>query len=77
MKWNMISPFIWIIALGASIAVAEKPVPVGLQKQLFVDDYVVAEKRNVTSELGKVKKIGVSPYKHTFWSMSFAPRDII
>jgi hypothetical protein len=26
--------------------------------------------------VAKVKKIGVSPYKHTFRSMSFAPRDI-
>lgn len=44
----MISPFIWMIALGTSAAVAADPVPVGLQKQLFVDDYVVAAKRNVT-----------------------------
>ncbi len=59
MKRNMTSPFIWIIALGTSIAAAEKPLPVGLQKQLFVDDYVVAETRNVSRELGKVKKHGV------------------
>ena len=32
---------------------------IGLQKQLLVDDYVIAEKQNVTRELGKVKKIGV------------------
>jgi len=30
-----------------------------LQKQLFVDDYVVAERRNVTRELGEVKKVGL------------------
>ena len=30
-----------------------------LQKQLFVDDHVVAEKHNVTRELGKVKKCGI------------------
>ena len=59
MKRNVTSPFVWIIALGTSIAAAEKPVPVGLQKQLFVDDYVVAEKQNVTRELGTVKKCGV------------------
>jgi len=35
------------------------PVLVGLQKQLFVDDTVIAEKRNVTRELGKVKKCGI------------------
>ncbi len=56
---NMTSPFIWIIALGTSIAGAGGPVPVGLGKQLLVDDYVIAEKHNVTRELGKVKKIGV------------------
>ena len=55
----MTSPFIWIIALGTSVAAAAEPVPVGLQKQLFADDYVVAEKRNVTRELGKVRKHGV------------------
>jgi len=32
---------------------------VGLQKQLMVDDYVIAEKENVTRELGKVKKCGI------------------
>ncbi|MHC4631029.1 MAG: hypothetical protein ACYS9C_07130, partial [Planctomycetota bacterium] len=30
-----------------------------MQKQLLVDDYVIAEKRNVTRELGKVKKHGI------------------
>jgi len=32
---------------------------------------------NYKMGVAKVKKIGVSPYKHTFRSMSFAPRDII
>ena len=55
---------IGIIVLGASIAAGAPPrsgklVSVGLQKQLLVDDYVIAEKRNVTRELGKVKKVGV------------------
>ncbi len=27
--------------------------------------------------VARIKKIGESPYKHTFRSMSFAPRDII
>jgi arsenite oxidase large subunit len=31
---------------------------------------------NYKMGVAKVKKIGVSPYKHTFRSMSFAPRDI-
>ena len=34
-------------------------VPVGLQKQLLVDDYVIAEKYNVTRELGRVEKCGI------------------
>jgi len=32
---------------------------------------------NYKMDVANVKKIGVSPYKHTFRSMSFAPRDII
>ena len=32
---------------------------------------------NYKMGVAKVKKIGVSPYKNTFRSMSFAPRDII
>jgi len=32
---------------------------VGLQKQLFVDDYIVAKKKKVTREVGKAKKYGV------------------
>ena len=42
-----------------SVWQSQKPVPVGLQKQLLVDDYVIAEKHNVTRELGKVKKVGI------------------
>jgi len=37
----------------------EDRVSVGLQKQLMVDDYVVAKKENVTRALGKVKKYGI------------------
>ncbi len=37
----------------------EERVSVGLQKQLLVDDYVIAEKEYVTRELGKVKKCGI------------------
>jgi hypothetical protein len=32
------------------------PVPVGLDKQLFVDDWIVAEKSGVTRKLGRVTK---------------------
>ena len=35
---------------------SEQPVNVGLRKQLFVDDYVVAEKSGVTRRLGRVTK---------------------
>jgi len=31
---------------------------------------------NYKMGVAKIKKIGESPYKHTFRSMSFAPRDI-
>lgn len=47
------------MVLGLSTAGSTEPVPVGLQKQLLVDDYVIAEMQNVTRELGKAKKIGV------------------
>ena len=39
--------------------IPEAPTPVGLQKQLFIDDYVVAEKSNVSLEVGQAKKHGV------------------
>jgi hypothetical protein len=47
------------IASGLSTAKSTELVPVGLQKQLLVDDYVIAEKHNVTRELGKVRKYGI------------------
>jgi len=34
-------------------------VPVGLQKQLLVDDYVIADKENITRELGHPEKVGI------------------
>jgi len=42
-----------------SMAKAGELPQVGLQKQLLVDDYVIAEKQNITRELGKPKKMGV------------------
>ena len=33
-----------------------EPFEIGFKKQLFVDDYIVAEKRNVTRELGKITR---------------------
>jgi hypothetical protein len=49
----------WVLVLSASICEAEALVAVGLQKQLLVDDYVIAEKQNVTRELGRPRKLGV------------------
>ena len=39
--------------------VPEAPTPIGLHKQLFVDDYIVAEKVNVSLEVGQAQKHGV------------------
>lgn len=47
------------MVLGLSTAKGAELVPVGLQKQLLVDDYVIAEKHNITRELGEPKKMGV------------------
>lgn len=38
---------------------SQELVPVGLQKQLLVDDYVISEKQNITRELGQPIKQGV------------------
>jgi hypothetical protein len=59
MKVIVITGIIELILLGASGASAEDLVPVGLQKQLFVDDYVIAQKHNVTRALGQPQKLGV------------------
>ncbi|MHC4500292.1 MAG: hypothetical protein ACYS21_14400, partial [Planctomycetota bacterium] len=47
------------MVLRFSTAGGTESVQVGLQKQLLVDDYVIAEKQNVTRELGKVRKHGI------------------
>ena len=36
--------------------IPEAPTPVGLHKQLFVDDYIMAEKVNVGLEVGQGEK---------------------
>ena len=48
-----------VIFLWTSVSGAESPVAVGLQKQLLVDDYVIAEKHNVTREVGQARKHGI------------------
>lgn len=47
------------LLLMSTSLMAEDLVPVGLQKQLLVDDYVIAEKHNITRVLGKVTKVGI------------------
>jgi hypothetical protein len=48
-----------LLVLGTSIASSEELTPVGLQKQLLVDDYVIAETESITPVLGRPKKLGV------------------
>ena len=45
--------------MWTSAACGEELLPIGLQKQLLVDDYVISEKQNVTRSLGRVTKRGV------------------
>jgi len=51
--------YVCIIILCASAGCTGELVPVGLQKQLLVDDYVIAETENITYALGQPKKLGV------------------
>lgn len=48
------------LILCTSAACGEELLPIGLQKQLLVDDFVISEKRNVTRSLGKETKRGVA-----------------
>jgi hypothetical protein len=49
-----------LLIVGITVkAFSEEPVTIGLQKQLLVDDYVIAEKDNITRKLGHPKKYGV------------------
>jgi hypothetical protein len=59
MKKLLLSVIILKIFLGISVTSAQELVQVGLQKQLLVDDYVIAEKENITKELGQPEKLGV------------------
>ena len=40
-------------------AVGQSLITVGVQKQLMVDDYTIAEQHNITRVLGKPKKLGI------------------
>jgi hypothetical protein len=62
--WQLAAVLVLLSVVGSSMSAmcteeSKQRVPVGLRKQLFVDDYVVAEKHNVTRELGKVQKHGI------------------
>lgn len=59
MKKLVIAVFTMVIFLGVSCVSNEDLVPIGLQKQLLVDDYVIAHKENVTGGLGQPIKLGV------------------
>lgn len=48
-----------ILVVGSSTAKAAGLAPVGLRKQLLVDDHIVADKHNVTREAGQATKHGV------------------
>ena len=70
---NSQSFWVWLLAtlishasLMQSTVVAEKPVQVGLRKQLLVDDFLVAQSKNVTRRLGTaVKANGGKPLAFT------------
>ena len=48
-----------LMVFGTATASSDELVPVGLQKQLLLDDYVIAETENITYALGQPKKLGV------------------
>jgi len=47
------------LATAARQSFTSRSIDIGLQKQLLVDDYLIAQKQNITRELGKPKKMGV------------------
>lgn len=51
--------FICVNVFCVSMISAQELVPVGLQKQLLVDDYVISQKHNITRQLGRPRKMGV------------------
>jgi len=56
--WRVLTAWLTVVAVTPAFAeeMPDRTIPVGLQKQLFVDDYVVVEKHNVVRALGKVTK---------------------
>ena len=59
MKRTLIVGCALLIIQNISLASDKELVAVGLQKQLLVDDYVIAQKENIKRELGQPNKIGV------------------
>lgn len=56
---SSVTIFFVVNVICGSTASAQALVSIGLQKQLLVDDYVIAEKHNIARDLGKPQKKGV------------------
>ena len=59
MKSTVLRIIMIMLYFANSALVGAELVPVGLQKQLFLDDYVVEEKHNVILEAGRARKEGI------------------
>jgi len=59
MKMILVIGILTMSILGILCISQEEMVPLGLQKQLLVDDYVIAEKHNITRKLGQPVKFGI------------------
>ncbi len=60
LSWvRTVAALLLMVGLVRHAAADEELVPVGLQKQLFVDDYVIADWQNVTREASRANKHGV------------------
>ncbi len=57
MRQSILTLFVLTLSALGAAADDATPIPVGLQKQLLVDDYVIAETRNVERVLGRVEKV--------------------
>ena len=57
MRLSILTLFVLILSAHSATADDATPSPVGLQKQLLVDNYVIAETRKVERVLGRVEKV--------------------
>ena len=64
-----------VIVLGASIAAGEKPIQIGLQKQLLIDDALIHRRQGVVRRVHPATKMGrpVMVSKHP-WEFSYHPK---